>query len=245
MIPTDKRVTAGWVVSPLVSIAFWRHEFFLVVPASYVALLVLGLPAFRFCVARRWLQWWHALTAGWLAGVVVAVAYLLAVDAYHAEINAPNTLIFLPGYGGVVGLLFWLIAIYRNPRFPQRPTNWISLVLVISVFGLFEWAGMDRFEISEIYGSVAGKPSDGFIRFDLNDGSHAKARVMRFRDEAPQPPRGTVGTYSRLSAVSGERLYWISGICRDPIDSRMNVCEFDPASQVPPPIQPSGSTSSK
>jgi hypothetical protein len=231
VIPAGRRVTAGWLLSPLSAIAFWRYEFLLAIPATYMALLVFGLPALRYCFARRWLQWWHALSAGWLAGVVIAVVCLLAMDSYSADMGAPGTLVVLPGYGALVGFLFWLIAIYKNPNFPQRPTSWVALLVVMGALGFVAWTAVGRFAIHEVYGSLVDKPSNGFVLLELSDGSRVRARIMRFLDDRPMPAHGTVGAYSRFSALSGQRLYWISGTCNDPEVGRRHACDFDAASR--------------
>jgi hypothetical protein len=241
VIPIDKRMTRAWLIAPLSSIAFFRAGAIFAIPATYFALVLLGIPVLRFCIARKWLQWWHALAAGWLAGTAVALLFLFDVDPYHTEIHGPTEMVVLQAYGGTIGFLIWIIAIYRNPTFPQRPTQWIVLVPALILFPFASWRLLDRFEVTEAYGSLVSKPSNGLITYELGDGSRVEARVMRFLDDKPLPAHGTVGAYTRLPVLPGQRRYWISGVCKSTNDDRQIVCDFDEASRdlaPPPPRMP-------
>jgi hypothetical protein len=126
---SDKRIIAGWAIAPLAAFVFWGSWTIIAIPFFYLAVLGIGVPIFDFCESRRWVKWWHAILAGLLAGGVLGAIWFLGAD--HVEVESarlnPYALLppylSLPAYGASVGLLFWCIAIYRNPKVSSRAQN--------------------------------------------------------------------------------------------------------------------------
>lgn len=235
-MPGGKRVLAGWLIAPLVAFVFWGSWSILVVPVIYLVMLLIGLPVLRYCYGRGWLQWWYALIAGCLAGLPVAAFYYVSTDAYHVELAGPRIFLILQSYGAVVGFLFWWIAVFRNPKFPQRSTNWPLLVISVALLSYIAWSAISRFEITKVFGKIAGMPSSRQVSLGLADGTVVEAR---YPDEA-RPRTGEsreVGAYSRLPMLSDKRLYWLNGMCREQRRGELQVvpCDIDDVRKYAPP----------
>lgn len=72
--------------------------------------LLLGVPAFLLFRCRGWWQLWRFLVGGGLGGLLLALV-LLRSDAANLPLLA---FVFLAG-GVVYALLFWCLAVWRNP----------------------------------------------------------------------------------------------------------------------------------
>lgn len=210
----DKRVIAGWLLAPLAAIGFWKSMAILVVPATYVAMLFVGMPALQYCYRRGWLQWWHALVVGWLAGAVIGAVYAATTDPYHVEISGPGTAVILQLYGVVVGVLFWFLAVFKNRNFPQRGTNWALLSISLFSVVFLLWTALARLEVSEVFGVATRYLPSGDVVLRLSDGSEVEARDDREPSQRISLGR-EVKAYTRLGLISGTRLYWTAGVCRD------------------------------
>jgi len=81
---------------------------------TFVVLLlvtsVFGLPLFIMLRYIDWLRWFHAVAAGAFCGAfscLVIGIELMGVGVFAA-------------IGSAMGLLFWLLALYRNPRYAHK-----------------------------------------------------------------------------------------------------------------------------
>jgi hypothetical protein len=97
----------------------------ILLPITYSIHIPLALPVIALAIHFRWLSAWHAVVAG------TAVAYLafafpalrvLFDDNLHLHYRLERFLDPLPFamVGAAFGLLFWLLAIWRN-TYLQRP----------------------------------------------------------------------------------------------------------------------------
>lgn len=73
---------------------------------------ILAVPLYLALRARNWLRWFHALAAGALCAAVVSIV----AGGGLGRSSALATL-----FGGGLGLLFWVMAIFRNPRHSKMP----------------------------------------------------------------------------------------------------------------------------
>ena len=93
--------------------------------------LVLALPLFLWFRRLGWVQWWHAASAGALFGIVaasVAMPYVLAATV---------------GTGLLASLVFWCLAVFRNPGYrnvsPRWPVEMLSVLPAFYVCALYAW----------------------------------------------------------------------------------------------------------
>ena len=89
-----------------------------VAPVAALATLRLGVPAFVFCYRRGWLEWWQMVLGGALVGLVCALPFAVGGTVLAAAL-APAFF----ALGLLLGLLFWLLALWRNNRLVGRPAN--------------------------------------------------------------------------------------------------------------------------
>lgn len=76
--------------------------------AAFVCVLVLGVPALKFCCRRRWWEVWRFLVLGALAGLLGALPFL---DGLHHFALIASVFV---ATGVVISGLFWFAAIWRN-----------------------------------------------------------------------------------------------------------------------------------
>ena len=81
-------------------------------------MLLLGVPAFVFCYRRGWLEWWQMVLGGALVGLVCALPFAVGGTVLAAAL-APAFF----ALGLLLGLLFWLLALWRNNRLVRRPAD--------------------------------------------------------------------------------------------------------------------------
>lgn len=74
------------------------------------ATVLVGVPLFAWFLRRAWLAAWHAVVAGAFAGAVFAVPWALEGNFIAARRFG---MLFL-AVGALHGLVFWLLAVYRN-----------------------------------------------------------------------------------------------------------------------------------
>ena len=89
-----------------------------VAPVAALATLLLGVPAFVFCYRRGWLEWWQMVLGGALVGLVCALPFAVGGIVLAAAL-APAFF----ALGLLLGLLFWLLALWRNNRLVRRPAD--------------------------------------------------------------------------------------------------------------------------
>ena len=94
--------------------------------ASYVVLAIIGMPLFVFAAWRKWTKLWHALLAGVLVGLTTVTSTILPTlldDKLHLRYRLEQLDAAIPFVvlGAATGGLFWLVGIWRNPRFATLP----------------------------------------------------------------------------------------------------------------------------
>ena len=104
---------------------------------TYVAMGVVTVPLLLLCFWRNWLTIWHAATVGAITGFMpfAAPAVSQLFDErlhlhYRLEQVARATSNEFVAFGILGGVLFWIVAIWRNPALPgprrhraQQPPN--------------------------------------------------------------------------------------------------------------------------
>ena len=87
-------------------------------PVAALATLLLGVPALVFCSRRGWLEWWQMVLVGALFGLVCASPFAVGGIMLAAAL-APAFF----ALGLLLGLLFRLLALWRNNRLVRRPAD--------------------------------------------------------------------------------------------------------------------------
>lgn len=180
----------------------------MVIVIVLVMLAITGLFALVLYLLLRtlgWLRWGHALLAGMLSG---------ALPVWIAGFGLRQVLPFA-ALGGIIGLLFWWLRIFRNPAYPAVPTSlpW-SMALLIPAASLLVWYMRQTSEQSVVgrVDSIAVTATGVDIR--MKDGStfSVVGRGLHSHDL----PRGTcVVLATRRSATLLERRTYISHKVQD------------------------------
>jgi hypothetical protein len=229
----DRRVSIGFLLAPLIAIPVWKEASVLAVPATYIAMVVVGVPAFQHLARLGRYQWWYALGTGWIAGLLLAVLYLVSVDPFHALLNAPGVFILLQGFGALLGLLFWAIAVFRNVRYPGADRIWILAPLCAIAVFLGTKALLNRFEIRQVYGNVVAQTPGGGVILVLPTGRRIGVKPS-WENTLNLPESRPVGAFTRLEWFSNEELFWLNGLCKEN-DDRVVPCVLDDRYLPPPP----------
>jgi len=102
-----------------------RHKAFVgalrpltVAPVAALATLLLGVPAFVFCYRCGWLEWRQMALGGALVGLVCVLPFAVGGTVLAAAL-APAFF----ALGLLLGLLFWVLALWRNNRLVRRPAG--------------------------------------------------------------------------------------------------------------------------
>lgn len=75
---------------------------------AFVCVLVIGVPALKFCCRRRWWEVWRFLVFGALVGSLGALPFL---DGFHHFALIVSLFV---ATGVALSGLFWFVAIWRN-----------------------------------------------------------------------------------------------------------------------------------
>ena len=92
---------------------------------AYTASIVLALPALLVAWWKGWLSWWHATLFGGIIGTLVLIPAFLPTlldDRLHLHNRLSQlwSLRELTLVGAMHGLLFWLLALWRNRAAHER-----------------------------------------------------------------------------------------------------------------------------
>jgi hypothetical protein len=82
-----------------------------------LGMLGCGVPAFLLVRRRGWLEWWQLAFGGALIGLVCTLPFAVGGAALVGAL-APAFF----ALGVLHGLLFWVLAIWRNTGLPRRST---------------------------------------------------------------------------------------------------------------------------
>ena len=80
--------------------------------------LLPAVPLYALFRWKRWRQWWQVMLAGALVGLFYAVLF-----AYGNGASLARGAGFLGGWGAMCGIVFWLIAVWRNPAHVSRKSS--------------------------------------------------------------------------------------------------------------------------
>lgn len=81
----------------------------------FLAIVAFGVPAFALFRRRDWLAWWHFAAGGALLGLACTLPFGVGGRALVAGL-APAFAVL----GAGSGLLFWVLAIWRNAELSRR-----------------------------------------------------------------------------------------------------------------------------
>ena len=106
------RVLTAFIISPLILVFFlswvsgdwWGFEIFWLI-AAFITTIV-GLPMYFLFKQFGWLDWWQSILVGLLGGMFFG--WLL--------FDTGRNMFWLGLYGASTALIFWWLAIYKNPN---------------------------------------------------------------------------------------------------------------------------------
>lgn len=133
LAPNARRVALGFVLTPLLlPFAYLCHDllvgglatldlsrFVELARKAYVPALALGGPAYILLRGRVYLSWGVCLVVAGLIGTTVGFVLDMALNDIRPQPLATRALIYGATFltGAVHGLLFWLIAVFRDPTY--------------------------------------------------------------------------------------------------------------------------------
>jgi hypothetical protein len=79
---------------------------------------LLAVPLVAWCLRRGWLSLWHAGLGGALSGLLCSSVFWYGGVAEVVKTAAPFIAV-----GAVHGLVFWALALWRNPHIRPGATN--------------------------------------------------------------------------------------------------------------------------
>ena len=209
------RVIAGFVLAPMVFALGTGSLALLVLPIMYFFMLLVAVPLFLLFRRLGWLGWWHATLAGFATASAFVGFYWRSANPYHVDLYGPVNSIDILAIGTTTGLIFWAIAIFRNPAIPQREVEWRVFVLVMATLALGSHFYREHVKPREVYGVVLTLPTEQAYITDLSvrldSGNVVTARAI---DVKNLMPGRAVFLETRHSMISPRSFYWIIG-CRD------------------------------
>ena len=122
------RLLLGLLLSPLVlqlptlwRFTYWHFNYFLLIPA-YIAMVLFGVPLVCLFVRKRWVAWWQSILGGVLVSSICLVLWFATSTWEEFLHNWLELTTYGLGWAAVGGIVFWFIALWRNPRF-NGPNN--------------------------------------------------------------------------------------------------------------------------
>jgi|TARA_B110000971_G_C19998510_1_gene495552 hypothetical protein len=125
------RVLIGIIVVSMLIAASSGSFATLVFPFVLVGGLVFGIPLFLIFRDLGWLSWWHAA----LAGILCAVALMVLVLPSPPSRRLLD-LLYAVTMGGFGGVVLWIIAIFRNPMYPEQRSFPKSIIMILPITAL-------------------------------------------------------------------------------------------------------------
>ena len=117
------RLLFGLLLSPLVlqlstlwRFTHWGFNYYLLLPA-YIAMLLFGVPLVFLFVRKRWVAWWQSVLGSLLVSSICLVLWIATSTREEFLHNWFELTAFGWAWAGAVGIVFWFIALWRNPRF--------------------------------------------------------------------------------------------------------------------------------
>lgn len=179
-IVANHRVAFAFLFAPALAavamLVLSRSDAFTFIVMIIVMALVtvmLAVPMFVLLRAMGWLQWPHALLAGTVCGVLGGMF-----------VGGP----FIYGaFGGAIGLLFWWLAVFRNPDYPAVSRKLPLLMVGVIPLGMlwFWYAGQvgSRYTVARLVEAPVVTEANwdsARVRIQLPDGSTVPARLGGF-----------------------------------------------------------------
>lgn len=210
-----RRVIFGFFAAPLVvSCLAFGPLAVAVYPLFLVVTLLIGAPIFLVCRRLGLLTWWSALLVGCACSIVGICIDLNS--AIRAELCGPQETILFAAMGGWVGLLFWFLAIFRNPHFPSVDRSLpASMILLVPVIAL-AWTAHGRMESFDVPARLVAADVPPAIK----TGSRPVAKLVMSSGEIvsadlldgqalPAPGACAFIVGRRSSILSDSRHYWL------------------------------------
>ncbi|MBD9471165.1 hypothetical protein [Pseudoxanthomonas sp. PXM01] len=120
IILTPLLLKAPYFIPPYETHTLWwlRPELFF----AYSGMVLFGIPLIFLFIRKRWLKWWQVTLGATLAAGFLVTAYFLLTNWQHFLQSGLGITIYGLLSGVISGLVFWLVAFWRNPRF-AGPNN--------------------------------------------------------------------------------------------------------------------------
>ncbi len=171
---------------------------------------LIAVPGFLFLATTRRVQWWHIVSAG----LIPAAIYVLVAGRYDA-IYGPSYILWLALRCTVSGCAFWLIGIWRNPRYPEvsrgLPTQALAILFAASVAMAFAfvWATPTKIYGRVIDSGYSDRDGSWIVPVQLFVGGAIQSPMMYAKSRVPGAGRCAEVNTRRALASPQWRRYWI------------------------------------
>ena len=109
-----------YLVPPYGTFTFWWFGLELII--GYTTMLLFGAPLIWLFVRKGWVSWWQSVLGGMLAASLFLLLWFGTSTWEHFLLNGLRLTVHAWVLAAAGGLAFWLIALWRNPRF-NGPNN--------------------------------------------------------------------------------------------------------------------------
>jgi hypothetical protein len=120
IILTPLLLKAPYFIPPYETYTLWWLRLELLF--SYTGMVLFGIPLIFLFIRKRWLSWWQVTLGATLAAGFLVTGYFLLSNWQHFLQSGLGITAYGLLSGAISGLVFWLIAFWRNPRFAD-PNN--------------------------------------------------------------------------------------------------------------------------
>ncbi len=136
----------------LIAVTFGQFAF-LAFPVALIAGIVFGIPIAMVLRNQGWTAWWHSLAGGIACSLPLIVYYIGMNPGHTSHVGLYNSM-YAISMGTAGGLVFWLLAVFRNPQFSPIQTAWpLSLLLVpVILIAMHQYRG--ALEPKYLYGCI-------------------------------------------------------------------------------------------
>lgn len=116
MVVTPLILQLPYLIPPYGPFTMWWFKLELFI--YYIVMLLFGAPFIWIFTRKRWIAWWQVCLGAVLVAVLFLVAWFAILTDYSFTDGLPLILSTVLT-AAVAGLVFWLLAFWRNPRFGE------------------------------------------------------------------------------------------------------------------------------
>lgn len=106
-----------FLIPPYGVFTFWWFRLMLTI--GYLVMLLCGVPLVWLFIRKRWLAWWQSVIGGLIAVSLFLVLWFATSPWEYFVLNGLSLTLSSWVLATIGGIVFWIIALWRNPRFNE------------------------------------------------------------------------------------------------------------------------------